>query len=56
MFELKLTAEYLSVIDRALAEMPYRLAAPVVLEINKQINETERLKQEKEEKEASRNK
>ena len=35
---LTLTAEHLAVIDRALQEMPLRLAYPVVAEINRQID------------------
>lgn len=36
-YTLELTDDHLAVIDKALQEMPMRLAAPVVLEINRQI-------------------
>lgn len=36
-YTLTLTAEQLTIIDRALQEMPLRLAYPVVAEINRQI-------------------
>ena len=38
-YTLTLTVEHLTVIDRALQEMPLRLAYPVVAEINRQIAE-----------------
>lgn len=37
MHTLKFTDEQLSVIDRALQEMPFRLAAPLIQEINRQL-------------------
>ena len=37
---IKLTAQQLQVISAALCEMPYRMAAPVVDAINRQINQT----------------
>ena len=37
MFELKFTIDQLRVIDMALKEMPYKLAAPLIEDINKQI-------------------
>ena len=37
MLTLNLTSQSLSVIGSALAELPYRLAAPVIDEINAQI-------------------
>jgi hypothetical protein len=40
MIELKLSVQSLQVIDRALQEMPYRLAAPVVDEINRQLKQS----------------
>lgn len=35
--KLELTQEQLQIIGAALSEMPYRVAAPLVAEINKQI-------------------
>ena len=35
--KLELTLEQLQIIGAALSEMPYRVAAPLVAEINKQI-------------------
>ena len=37
-FLLKLAPADLSVLDKALQEMPYKLAAPLVAKINAQIN------------------
>ena len=34
---LKLTEDHLRIIGAALAELPYRVAAPVLAEINRQI-------------------
>ena len=34
---LKLTEDHLRIIGAALSEMPYRVAAPVLAEINRQI-------------------
>lgn len=36
-YKLELTTSDLSVIDRALQEMPFRLAAPLIAKINSQI-------------------
>jgi hypothetical protein len=38
-FNLKLTPEQLQVISAALSEMPYRLAAPLIDEINRQLRQ-----------------
>ena len=38
-YNLALTQEQLTVIGAALAELPYRAAAPVIDEINRQIAE-----------------
>lgn len=35
--KLDLTQEHLQIIGAALGEMPYRVAAPVIAEINRQI-------------------
>lgn len=35
--KLELTQEQLQIIGAALAELPYRIAAPVIAEINRQI-------------------
>lgn len=35
--KLELAQEHLQIIGAALSELPYRVAAPVVAEINKQI-------------------
>lgn len=37
--DFSLSLDDLKVIDAALAEMPYRLAAPVVAKINQQLQE-----------------
>lgn len=37
--KLDLTEEHLQIIGAALSEMPYRVAAPVIAEINKQLAE-----------------
>lgn len=42
-FTLKLTAEQLSILDKALQEMPLRLAYPVVADINRQIADQQKL-------------
>lgn len=34
---LKLTEDHLRIIGAALSEMPYRVAAPLIAEINRQI-------------------
>jgi hypothetical protein len=38
MFTFVITADQLQVIDRALAEMPFRLAAPVLNALNEQLS------------------
>lgn len=38
-FTLTFTAEQLRVIDQALQEIPFKFAAPIVNEINKQIED-----------------
>jgi hypothetical protein len=40
-FELTFTAEQLAILDRALQQLPYHLAAPLLNEINRQIAETQ---------------
>lgn len=42
MHELKLTEEQLAIIDRALAQMPYGMVAPLVAEINRQLAEAQK--------------
>ena len=42
--KLELTQEQLQIIGAALSELPYRLAAPVIAEINRQIAEQEKEK------------
>ena len=44
--KLELTQEQLQIIGAALSELPYRLAAPVIAEINRQIEEQEKEKLE----------
>ena len=36
-FKLEFTAEQMAVLDKALQQMPYYLAAPVIATINRQI-------------------
>ncbi len=36
-FTLTITHEQLLILDRALAELPYKVAAPLVAELNEQI-------------------
>ena len=38
-YTLQVTEEQLVIIDRALQEMPFRVAAPVVHDLNRQIAE-----------------
>ena len=40
--DLKLTIEDLQIIDAALAEMPYRIASPLIANINLQLNQQEK--------------
>ena len=40
--KLELTQEHLQIIGAALAELPFRVAAPVIEEINRQIAEQQR--------------
>lgn len=46
--KLELTQEQLQIIGAALSEMPYRVAAPMIAEINRQIAEQEKDKEEPE--------
>lgn len=46
MFKLNLSAQQLQVINAALGEIPYRIAAPVVFEINKQLQSAQEQKQQ----------
>lgn len=41
MHTLTFTEEQLAIIDKALAQMPYGLVAPLVHEINRQLNEAQ---------------
>jgi hypothetical protein len=40
--DLKFTLDDLKIIDAALAEMPYRIAAPLISSINFQLNSQEK--------------
>ena len=46
--KLELTQEQLQIIGAALSEMPYRVAAPMIAEINRQIAEQEKEKEKPE--------
>lgn len=45
MYTITLTPEQLQIIDRVLSEVPYRVAAPLIADINRQIREQERTQQ-----------
>lgn len=42
MHTITITEEQLAIIDRALAQMPYGMVAPLVAEINRQLAEAQK--------------
>lgn len=46
MIELKFTVEQLQILDKALQNLPYREAAPIIAHVNKQLAEQQKTKSE----------
>ena len=42
MYTIKINEEQLSIIDKALSQMPYGMVAPLVAEINRQLAEAQK--------------
>jgi hypothetical protein len=42
-YSIQLTQQQLSIIDAALQEMPHRLAAPLIQDINRQLTESQKV-------------
>ena len=48
MFELKVSAEHLAIISRALGAAPYDMVRPVIVELQRQIDEQKKQQAEAE--------
>jgi len=55
MYKFNFTQEQLQTINNALIEYPYKFAAPVINDINRQINKQEKTKEIEEKKQKDRN-